>query len=74
MTMCNLLAGQVSEGLVWDFPFTNGSFADESGYHNGVLSSAGDNTYFLPQDRFGNDNCGIDFQGAVINAGAYGRR
>ena len=73
ITMCNLLAGQVTEGLVGYFPFTNGSFTDESAYQDGLLSNVGDNTYYLVQDRFGNDNCAIDFQGAVINAGSNPR-
>lgn len=74
LTIGSLLSGQVSEGLVGDFPFTGGSFEDLSGYEDGALSSsAGDGTYYLVPDRFGNADCAIDFQGAVVSAGRNAR-
>jgi len=69
----DIITGQVSEGLVGHFIFTNGSFADLSEYQDAVLSSNGDSTYYIIEDRFGNQNCAIDFQGAVLNAGINAR-
>jgi len=68
-----LVYGQVTDGLVGHFPFTNGSFEDMAGYQDCVLSENGDSTYYLSEDRFGNDDYAIDFQGAVFNAGKLSR-
>lgn len=65
--------GQVTEGLIGYFPFSDGSFADLTEYQDAVLSSNGDSTYNLIEDRFGNPNYAIDFQGAVLEAGYNSR-
>lgn len=68
-----ILFSQVTDGLVGHFPFTNGSMTDMSGYYDCVLSSNGDSIYYLTEDRFGNVDCAIDFQGAVFDAGIISR-
>lgn len=68
-----LLYGQVTEGLVGHFSFNNGSFEDLAGYNDLVLSANGDSTYFLTNDRFGNPDYAIDFQGAVLSGGITSR-
>ena len=62
MLFTNLIYGQVTEGLVGYFPFTNGSFSDLSGYQDCVFSSNGDSTHYLIEDRFGNLDQAIKFQ------------
>ena len=65
--------GQVIDGLVGHFPFTNGDFTDLAGYQDCVLSINGDSIFFLTEDRFENSNYAIDFQGAVLNSGIISR-
>lgn len=73
LLISELICGQVTNGLVGYFPFTEGSLTDLAEYQNCVLSANGDSTYYLVEDRFGNPDCAIDFQGAVLNAGINGR-
>ncbi|MEN8118576.1 MAG: LamG-like jellyroll fold domain-containing protein [Bacteroidota bacterium] len=68
-----LTNGQVTEGLVGHFTFKNGSFSDLSGYQDCVLSTIGDSTYYLTNDRFGNPDYAINFQGAVLDGGINSR-
>lgn len=73
MIFSNLIYGQVTDGLVGYFPFSNGSFSDLSGYQDCVFSSNGDSTLNLIEDRFGHLEQAINFQGAVLNAGGISR-
>lgn len=64
---------QVTDGLVGHFDFTNGSLVDLAAYQDAALSQNGDNSYFMYEDRFGNPDAAIDFQGAVLEAGNNSR-
>nr|WP_321410356.1 LamG-like jellyroll fold domain-containing protein [uncultured Carboxylicivirga sp.] len=70
---CSSINGQTTVGLVGHFPFTNGSLSDLMGIRDCSLSSHGTDTYFLVEDRFGNSDCAIDFQGAIFAAGSANR-
>lgn len=73
MIFSSPIYGQVTEGLVGYFPFTNGSFADSSGYQDCVFDSNGDSILYLIEDRFGHIDQALNFQGAILNAGEISR-